>query len=264
MNTSSEAADQIVRMSLDGAEFALKVTGKGSAEAAKLLVKAIVSSAKEENKTRGSIRLTNLIRSGRKLDIARIPDEDLKQFCTDAKRYGILYTVLKNRNSKDGVTEIMFKSDDREKFNMIFTKLGKDPSYLAEVRDTLAKELDEKSGAVPPEKSMSADEFIDRLMEKPDERKSGREGVHKGDPSAARTSGSGRSEPSSDMQSRSQTDASPSETVHKPRKSVRKELEEIKAEMEQNAGKETVPTRTKTIPHKDPGKKKQLKRNKER
>lgn len=40
MNTSAEAADQVVRMSLNGAEFALKVTGKGSIEAAKLLAKA--------------------------------------------------------------------------------------------------------------------------------------------------------------------------------------------------------------------------------
>ena len=265
MNTSADAADQIVRMSLNGAEFALKVTGKGSIEAAKLLTKAIIAASKETNKTKGAIRLNNLIRSGRKLDIARIPDEDLKQFCTDAKHYGILYTVLKNKSSKDGVTEIMFKSDDREKFNMIFTKLGKDPSYLAEVREELTKELNEKTKETSPsEKSMSADDFIDKLMEKPEEARSEKERVHKSDPSTARTSSSGRSEPTSDLRSSPQTDASPAAHEHHPRKSVRKELEEIKAEMARNEKNAQSRNRTKVIEHKDPGRKKKLKRSKER
>ena len=264
MNTSADAADQVVRMSLNGAEFALKVTGKGSIEAAKLLTKAIIAASKETNKTKGAIRLNNLIRSGRKLDIARIPDTDVKQFCTDAKHYGILYTVLKNKNSKDGVTEIMFKSDDREKFNMIFAKLGKDPAYMAQVKETLTREAEEQAKSAPPEQSMSADDFVDRLMEKPEQARSEKEGVHKADPSTARTSSSGRSEPISETQGSRQTDVSPVTHDPKPRKSVRKELEEIKAEMERNAKKDRSKAQTKTIQHKDPGRKKKLKRNKER
>ena len=264
MNTSADAADQVVRMSLNGAEFALKVTGKGSIEAAKLLTKAIIAASKETNKTKGAIRLNNLIRSGRKLDIARIPDTDVKQFCTDAKHYGILYTVLKNKNSKDGVTEIMFKSDDREKFNMIFAKLGKDPAYMAQVKETLTREAEEQTKSAPPEQSMSADDFVDRLMEKPEQTRSEKEGVHRADPSTARTSSSGRSEPISETQGSRQTDVSPVTHDPKPRKSVRKELEEIKAEMERNAKKDRNKTQTKTIQHKDPGRKKKLKRNKER
>ena len=264
MNTSADAADQIVRMSLNGAEFALKVTGKGSIEAAKLLTKAIIAASKETNKTKGAIRLNNLIRSGRKLDIARIPDTDVKQFCTDAKHYGILYTVLKNKNSKDGVTEIMFKSDDREKFNMIFAKLGKDPAYMAQVKETLTREAEEQAKSAPPEQNMTADEFVDRLMEKPEQAHSEKEGVHKADPSTARTSSSGRSEPISETQGSRQTDASPVTHDPKPRKSVRKELEEIKAEMQREAKQNAERTKTKTIQHKDPGRKKKLKRNKER
>ncbi len=264
MNTSADAADQVVRMSLNGAEFALKVTGKGSIEAAKLLTKAIIAASKETNKTKGAIRLNNLIRSGRKLDIARIPDTDLKQFCIDAKHYGILYTVLKNKNSRDGVTEIMFKSDDREKFNMIFAKLGKDPAYMAQVKETLTKEVEQRAKEAPPEQSMSADEFVDKLMEKPEQARSEKEGVHKADPSTVRTSSSGRSEPISERQSSRQTDASPVTHDHQPRKSVRKELQEIKAEMERDAKKNAERTKTKTVQHKDPGRKKKLKRNKER
>ena len=251
MNTSADAADQVVRMSLNGAEFALKVTGKGSIEAAKLLTKAIIAASKETNKTKGAIRLNNLIRSGRKLDIARIPDTDVKQFCTDAKHYGILYTVLKNKNSKDGVTEI-------------FAKLGKAPAYLAQVKETLTREAEEQAKSAPPGKSMSADDFVDRLMEKPEETRSEKEGVHRADPSMARTSSSGRSEPIFGTQGSRQTDVSPVTHDPKPRKSVRKELEEIKAEMQREAKQNAERTKTKTIQHKDPGRKKKLKRNKER
>ena len=38
MNTGGEAADQVIRMSLNGAEVALKITGVAAKEVATLLV----------------------------------------------------------------------------------------------------------------------------------------------------------------------------------------------------------------------------------
>ena len=266
MNQSADAADQIVRMSLNGTEVALRIAGKGSKEAAILLIKAIRSAHKQTNKTKGEIRLDNLIRSGRKLDIARISDTDLKQFCSEAKKYGILYTVLKNRNSKNGVTEIMFKSDDREKFNMIFAKLGKDPSYLAQVKETLETEISEKTRKPPAKTTKDADRFVDELMKKPEDNTvSAKDGVHKADPPMARTTQSSRSEPSSDTQSKTETADSPVSEIDYPvkKKSVRKELDEIKAEMEKKAQNKNR-QKTKTLTHKNPGRKKKLKKSRER
>ena len=267
MNQSADAADQVVRMSLNGTEVALRIAGKGSKEAAILLIKAIRSAHKQTNKTKGAIRLNNLIRSGRKLDIARIADSDVKQFCSEAKKYGILYTVLKNRTSKDGVTEIMFKSDDREKFNMIFSKLGKSPSYLAEVKEEIEAEINDKAkNEVPTRTTSDADKFVDDLMKKPDEKTvSEKEGVHKADPPKARTTQSSRSEPSSDTPNRAEAESSPGlEHPSATRKSVRKELDEIKAEMAAEKSKNKARQKTPAITHKNPGKKKNKKRNRER
>lgn len=62
MNTSGEAAEQVMRMSLEGAEILIKLTGSGAKNAAVLLY----SIYKEQNKTRGRERLTNMLRSGTK------------------------------------------------------------------------------------------------------------------------------------------------------------------------------------------------------
>ena len=54
MNTSGDAAEQIVRMSLEGFEVAAKITGAGAKNIAVLLYAIL----KEEKKTKGKARLT--------------------------------------------------------------------------------------------------------------------------------------------------------------------------------------------------------------
>ena len=61
MNTSAEAADQVVRMTLNGVEVAAKITGAGAKELATLLYAVL----KDQKKTAGKTRLTNLLRSGK-------------------------------------------------------------------------------------------------------------------------------------------------------------------------------------------------------
>ena len=58
MNTGGEAAEQIVRMSLEGFEVAAKITGAGAKNIAILLYSIL----KEEKKTKGKARLTSMLR----------------------------------------------------------------------------------------------------------------------------------------------------------------------------------------------------------
>ncbi len=55
MNTGGEAAEQIVRMSLEGFEVAAKITGAGAKNIAILLYSIL-----EEKKTKGKARLTSM------------------------------------------------------------------------------------------------------------------------------------------------------------------------------------------------------------
>ena len=97
MNTSGDAAEQIVRMSLEGFEVAAKITGAGAKNIAVLLYAIL----KEEKKTKGKARLTNMLRSGKELKVFTVRQSDLKKFTQEAKKYGVLYCVLTDRQNKD-------------------------------------------------------------------------------------------------------------------------------------------------------------------
>ena len=87
MNTGADAADQIVRMTLNGVEVAAKITGTGAKELAVLLYAIL----KDQKKTAGKTRLTNMLKSGKELKVFTISEEHLKCFAQEAKRYGVVY-----------------------------------------------------------------------------------------------------------------------------------------------------------------------------
>ena len=120
MSYSGEAADQVVRLSLNGVEVAAKLSGS----AAKQLAIMIYAILKDQKKTKGKIRLTNMLRSGKELKVFAVKDGDLQKFCQEAKKYGVLYCVLKDKNSSDGITDIMVRAEDAAKVNRIFTRFG--------------------------------------------------------------------------------------------------------------------------------------------
>ena len=116
MNTSGEAADQVVRMSLEVGEAALKITGAGAKQLAVLLYAVL----KEQKKTKGRARLETLVRSGKPLTVYSVKESDLKQFVTEAKRYGILYCAVRNpKGSIDGMVDVVVKEEDAPRINRI-------------------------------------------------------------------------------------------------------------------------------------------------
>ena len=63
MNNGGDAAEQVVRLSLEGFEVAARLSGS----AAKNIALLLVSVLKQEQKTKGKARLTNMIKSGKEL-----------------------------------------------------------------------------------------------------------------------------------------------------------------------------------------------------
>ncbi len=207
MNTSSDAAEQLVRMSLNGVEVAAKITGAGAKEIAVLLY-AIM---KEQGKTKGKIRLGNMIKSGQPLKIYSINDKDLQRFCTEAKKYGVLYCVLKDKNATDGMTDIMVREADAAKINRIFERFKLANIDMASIETEIQKDKEQ------PEADKS-EEFLDRLLgeDKKEERKENF--------SPARTEKSNQSEPSLKSNQNPQSSLS-----GKP--SVKEELKKIKEQL---------------------------------
>ena len=117
MNTSSDAAEQIVRLSLEGFEVAAKITGSGAKNIGVLLYALL----KDKNKTSGKTKLTNMLKSGKELKVFSVKADEFKKFTEEAKRYGVLYSALINKkmNSHDGVIDIMVRAEDASKINRI-------------------------------------------------------------------------------------------------------------------------------------------------
>lgn len=122
MNTGGEAAEQIVRMSLEGFEVAAKITGAGAKNIAILLYSIL----KEEKKTKGKARLTNMLRSGKELKVFTVKRGDLQKFTQEAKKYGVLYCVLADRKNKDPNAEVdvIARAEDASKISRIVERFS--------------------------------------------------------------------------------------------------------------------------------------------
>lgn len=192
MSYSGDAAEQVVRMSLEGAEVAAKITGAGAKQVAVLLYAIL----REQKKTKGKTRLTNMLRSGKELKVFAVKDTDLKQFCEASKKYGVLYCVLKDKNADDGITDVMVRAEDASKINRIFERfqlatvdMGSVKSEIEQSRrEKAAEEIHEpERSAVEPDKTA---QLVDSMLKKPDQQQEG----HTPNPAQARTTNSPQSE----------------------------------------------------------------------
>ena len=231
MNTAGDAAEQIVKMSLNGVEVAAKITGAGAKELA-MMIYAIL---KDQKKTKGKTRLTNMLRSEKPLKVFAVKDSELQLFCKEAKKYGVLYCVLKDKDAGDGLTDIMVRAEDASKINRIFERFKLATVDVGEVRSEIERQRQEqqqapKDGEIPaPERTQTeerTDAFLDQLMAKPPNAPE----QQNENPTDGRVAKSRQSEPTS------ATREGATRGTHDPRPSVREELKQIRAEQSQTAG----------------------------
>ncbi len=166
MSYSGDAAEQVVRITLEGAEVAAKITGAGAKQIA-ILLYAIL---RDQKKTRGKIRLSNLLRSGKELKVFAVKDTDLRRFCTEAKKYGVLYCILKDRDATDGITDIMVRAEDASKINRIFERFDLATVDMAAVKNEIERDRAEQQADAPeapaegPMTEQETEELLDVLL----------------------------------------------------------------------------------------------------
>lgn len=144
MSQSSDAAEQIVRMSLEGVQVAAKVSGTGAKEIAVLLYTLV----KNIDQTSGKTTLKKMLKSGKELKVFSVRKEDFKKFTQEAKRYGVLYCALINKRDKsnDGIIDIMVKVDDSLKIQRIVKRFKLAEYREADIRTEVEKSIREKEG----------------------------------------------------------------------------------------------------------------------
>lgn len=241
MNYSGEAAEQVVRMSLNGVEVAAKISGK-AAERLAVMLYAIL---RDQKKTRGKIRLSNMLKSGKELKVFAVKDDELQRFCVEAKKYGVLYCVLKDRDASDGLTDIMVRAEDAGKINRIFERFGLATIDMGSVKTDIQQrreDISHANGESEPEQHRSIDnkldEYLDRVVGA--EQHVPAEKEAEGNPTVAQTVKSRQSEPSSKSE-KERNDVGVRDSHDSSRRSVREELKEIREEQRQKSETKIAP-----------------------
>lgn len=231
MNNSGDAAEQIVRMSLEGVQVAAKITGDGAERLAKILVLAL----KDTSKSKGKASLSKLLKSNKPIKVFEIKDRDLKKFCQAAKKYGVLYHVLKDKGAKDGKCDIMVRAEDASKVNRIFERFE-----LGTVDKATIRKAAQKSQQPKEQEKTAEDKFIDELFGKPKQN----DEPFNTNPSAAKPESSRPSEPISGKQNDRRELQSFDEPSKRP--SVKVQLKKIREEQQKyksNVGQTKAPTK---------------------
>ena len=264
MSYSGDAAEQVVRLSLETGEVAVKLAGEGAKQLA-ILLYAIL---REQKKTKGKTRLTNMLRSGKELKVFAVKDSDLQLFCREAKKYGVLYCVLKDRDATDGLTDIMVRAEDASKINRIFERFNLATVDMAEVRREIEQSREAQQNAAPeapaaaePMTEQEVDDLLDAMLSPAPEQEGElpvpertapeqdnddfleavlgvfptREEGQTENPTEGRIEKSRQSEPTS--KPKEPTAPGTSEPQERSRRSVRQELNDIKAEQREKAAK---------------------------
>ncbi len=254
MSSSGEAAEQVMRITMDGVQMLIKLSG----DSAERLQRMITLALKDNNTpSKGKASLKKMLKSNSAVKVFEIKDKDLKKFCEVAKKYGVMYHVLKDKNSNDGKCDIMVREEDAAKVNRIFERFSLGANNKAIVRDALDKA--KKSQKEVPMRSQPGktpdDKFVEMLFDNPPQK----EKPFNENPSVAKTEKSRLSEPTfgerNNRISPSERDWTNSKAESRP--SVRARLKEIKAE-QNRAKSEAAEIKT---PTKKKSKKKGVKDN---
>ena len=139
MNVGGDAADQLVREGIQITESATKLAALGAKNLAALLLALL-----KEGNISGKTRLARIIKEG-DVQVFPLKTADLERFFAEAKRYGVLYTVVRDKGDPDGTCDVITRGCDVSKINRIFERFG----YPAPVKEGVAKKAEARVPSGP-------------------------------------------------------------------------------------------------------------------
>ena len=217
---SADTADQMMKMTLEGIEVAAEIGLKAGGTAAKSLAVTLYAILTDNKKIKGRTNLDNMLKSGKELKVFAIHHSDLEKFCTEAKHYGVLYSVLKEKNNTDGIVDIMVRAEDASKISRMVDKFDLATIDTKAIRESVLSQQQIKDAK--PLSDEEHDTLLSKLMDE------------KTNPELARMSKDGTPfEPSSKTlkkENKKKAVARKRSIATTDRPSVRKELQEIKQE----------------------------------
>ena len=152
MNLGSDPADQVVRYTLEGTEFALRISGT----AAKNFAIFAAAVLRDQKKTRGKTNLTRLLREGKPLKFFSVSADRMREFAQEAKRHGLLFVPMRDRNDPDHI-EIAIWADDAAKVERIIERMQLDVVETGEAE--IMSDVTPEQSTEPPAQEQTESEY---------------------------------------------------------------------------------------------------------
>ncbi len=226
MSTSGETADLMVREGIQITESALKLAGLG----AKNLAALLIALANDNQKLAGKTNLKRLIHDGEELTIFSVKKEDLAGFHGEAKRYGVLYCVLRDKNTKgDNVPiDIIARAEDASKIQRIVERFELGKVDKAAIVTESQKAVEKREALEKDKPTKTKNEIItEEAVRKPIQK----EGYSQSNPTVAKTDKNPPSRHDSEPVDMQTDKGTVSDRQRKP--SVKAKLDRYKAQSKQ-------------------------------
>lgn len=121
MSQGAQEAEFVIRLALQGMSGFIRVTGEAGTHIAAMIQAAM----NQPDNSPGVKRLKDLLKSGEELKVFTLPEDRVKDFATEAKRYGIQYCFAKRTedDKAQGVFDVLVKYRDAPRLNRIAERL---------------------------------------------------------------------------------------------------------------------------------------------
>ncbi len=120
MDVSAEAADVVVRESLQATEAAAKLTLEGMKNVAALLL----AIAKQDMKVVGETTAKRLAKDSAPAVVIPIKAEDRAKFQKLAKEFGVLYFIAQKKGNNTGILNVVSNQNYAAQLNAVMEQMG--------------------------------------------------------------------------------------------------------------------------------------------
>ena len=146
MDVSAEAADLVVKESLQATESAAKLLGSGMKNVAALLL----ALARDDYKVVGKTNSKRLARDPAPAEVIRIKKEDMGKFQKLAKEFGVLFFFAQKKGNESGYVNVVSSQNYVPQLNAVMEALGYPIPQQAQAKEETPKKA---MARAPQEKS---------------------------------------------------------------------------------------------------------------
>lgn len=117
---SGDAAEEVVRLALSGADITLRLV----ASATKNLAALMVGLGKKHKKLSGKTKMHKMLRETRDIQVVTMTPKEYKAFHKRAGKYKILYATVKDKKDKSKAVDVLMPLTEMSRASLLLQRIG--------------------------------------------------------------------------------------------------------------------------------------------